>query len=289
MVRWTTRSLLAATCLGVAALMIVTGCERKSTATSQPAPQPEEQVSTDNLTLLPAESRVWTRDEALAHLDDEKLAVCAAVRIVQLSDTVPLCLPGELCDNLIKRLRLVQLNEAYHALGLTDFRDERRLYAPVLITVTGDVEQLAEGVEEECLSLHIAEDPDVFPHVAVVPGRVLLIEDVVAVALSLEPTEQARFELRRFKDFPYISLVALHAADEDEAARFAWEPYELVFTGPAIDMLPDPPGGRFNIDMELSERLEPMGGLLPEPEEIKTTPDQPEEAPRRFDDDLIAA
>ena len=155
-----------------------------------------------------------------------------------------------------------------------------------MISTEGEAELLAEGPEEELLILHVAEDAEVFPHVVTLPQRVLLIEEEVSTAIELEPDERVRFELREQEGYPYVGLVLLRAGDE--VARYLWDPDELVFMGPLIDKLPDPPGGKFLVNIDASARLEPLGGELPEPKPIpETPPDLPEQP--AWGDDLLPA
>ena len=83
---------------------------------------------------------------------------------------------------------------------------------------------------------------------------------------NLPPSPRRRALARRAGLHP-ASPVAVAAV-----ATYKWDPYELVFVGPAVDALPDPPGGRFHIDVAASRRLEPMGGELPESRPIQRPP-----------------
>lgn len=65
-----------------------------------------------------------------------------------------------------------------------------------------------------------------------------------------------------------------------EVARYRWDVYENSFAGPAADKLPDPPGGRFEMDLEASEALLPVGGELPPPMK-NTEPPIPASQPGR--------
>jgi hypothetical protein len=244
------------------------GCDSRGKPTSQTSP--------GDLAVAAAD---WSREEAAGRLDAAQDGVRAAVRLVHLADCVPLCAPDELTAVQMRGLRLVRLREDLWALGLADRREPRNVRAPVLISATGEVTPLAEGVEEELLVLHVSRDADVFPHVAVFPQRVLLIGEQPVPALVLEAGQRVRFALRTERRFSYLALLAPTDAGETEVARYRWDPYEVTFTGPASDKLPDPPGGRFRIDLKASERLEPIGGELPEPEENKPRPRPPEELP----------
>ena len=249
------------TCTVATCLALSPACRRSDAPTTQPsAPQ-----RTPPAVLLAPESHAWSQDEATAHLGDDKLGLSAAVRLVQLSEQQPLCVPESPTDALLGRLRLVHLNRHYWALGLADRTVTDCLRAPVLITAAGDVEVLADDVEEEMLVLHVSDDPDVFPHLVILPQTVLLVEAEITSAVALQPNDNVRFELRTQAGYPYIALLLLHGEPDSEAARYLWEPYELVLTGPACDSLPEPPGGKLNVDMASSLRFEPVGGELPEP------------------------
>ncbi len=53
-----------------------------------------------------------------------------------------------------------------------------------------------------------------------------------------------------------------------EAARYQWDPFESMFMGPAADKLPPPLKGRFELDLESSSWLQPVGGEIGEPDDI---------------------
>lgn len=61
-----------------------------------------------------------------------------------------------------------------------------------------------------------------------------------------------------------------------EVARYKWDPYELTFSGPAVDKLPDPPGGKFELNIADSHYLVPVGGEIPEPPPPKPPPGEQE-------------
>ena len=240
-------------------LTLCAGCDSRGKA---PTTRPVKTTATS--TLIAPESLAWSREEAGAHLADNKLGISAAVRLIRLADLSPLCVPAELTDAHVRQLRLVHLAAERWALGLVIKRDEQRLRAAVLISVAGDVALPADGFDEELLVLCVSKDPEVFPHVALLPERVLLLDRDVTTAIVLEPTEDVHFELREQRGFSYIALVLLQRGPRDEVARYRWDPYEQTFLGPAVDVLPDPPGGKFRIDLPVSGRLEPVGGELPE-------------------------
>jgi hypothetical protein len=242
----------------------------------EPRDKPTTQATPANPGVLAAD---WSREEAARRLEDAQDGVRAAVRLVRLADCVPLCAPDDLTDAQMHRLRLVRLREDLWVLGLADRREPRNVRAPILISASGEVSPLADGVEEELLVLHVSRDADVFPHVAVFPQRVLLIGEQPVPALVLEAGQRVRFALRTERRFSYLALLAPTDGGETEVARYRWDPYEATFTGPACDKLPDPPGGRFRMDLKASARLEPMGGELPEPEQNKPAPRPREELP----------
>lgn len=250
-------------------LAVCLGCDTKANpgASSQPAGtlQPA-------LTLIAPESAQWSLADAAARLTDPKLGISAAVRLVRLANVSPLCVPAELTDEQVRRLRLVPLGVDRFALGLADKKDERRLHAPVLISATGEIALLAGGTDEEALVLHVSKDAEVFPHVAVLPDRTLLVEQDVTPAIVLGPEPNVRFELREQRGFSYIALVLPGPGRAKEVARYRWDPYELTFIGPAIDRLPDPPGGKFSVDLKASRRLVPEGGEVPETQPNKERP-----------------
>jgi hypothetical protein len=250
--------------VGTAGLAVCLGCN----PTNQPATQPAAKGPALSKLIAPA-SLAWSRAEACTHLGDGELGVSAAVRLVRLAELSPLCVPDELSDAHVRRLRLVPLGPGRRALGLADRKDQRRLLAPVLIAADGEVTRLAEGTEEEAVVLCVSADADVFPHLAVLPQRVLMVGEDVVPAIVLEAEENVRFDLRQERGFSYIGLVLTGLAPAGEVARYRWDPYELAFMGPAADKLPDPPGGRFQIDLKASRRLEPVGGEIPEPEPPK--------------------
>ncbi len=239
-----------------------------------PAPEPNP--------ILP-ESETWSREQALEHLADETTRLSAAVRLVRLSETEPICVPDPLPDQLARRLRVAQLTESRWALGLAT-KTERRLAAPLLIEAGGEITIPAEGLEQELALLCLAEDPNLYPHLLFLPDRVLIIDDRQTHALYAQSPPGLRFDLVLENDYPYVKLFRRSVKPETdgrpgewvELARYSWDPYELAFSGPLSDELPDPPGGLFLLDLELSEALIPVGGVLPDPQPFETPAAQPE-------------
>lgn len=264
---------------GSLVLLVALGCKRN--APPPTGPQTSAGPAAAEALLAP-ESAEWTAAEACTHLEDAKLGLSAAVRLVRLAAVEPLCLPADAPDALLGKLRLVRLNDEYWALGIAQGRQADALYAPVLISTTGEVQRVAEDIEEELATLHIAADPEVFPHVVIRPQRVQIIDDYgLSTAVVLNPDQRVRFTLRRHEGFPYVALVVLDRADDDEAARYTWGPYELVFLGPAQDRLPIAGDEYFAIDVQASERWEPLGGELPETKPVQPmpSPDEPQRRP----------
>ncbi len=256
-------------------------------AASQPAEPPAPEPEPERNPLLP-ESETWSREEALAQLTDDTTRLSAAVRLIRLAEALPLCVPDPLPVEIARRLRVVALSESRWALGLV-MPEERRLASPVLIDSDGEVTLPVEGIEEEVAVLCCAEDAELFPHLLFLPGEVFILGDELQPALVAKSPPGLRFDLRFENDYPYIALLwrtpptATDAAGEStpgepiELARYKWDPWELAFSGPLCDKLPDPPGGLFELDLELSEALIPVGGVLPEPPAIETPVVDPNE------------
>jgi hypothetical protein len=147
----------------------------------------------------------------------------------------------------------------------------------VLIAMDGEVTLPATGFEEEVAVLHVSDDSDVFPHLIVTPTRVLWVADDVTSALVGKRLPHVAFSWVPNDGFPYIAMRLSGAVGESsELARYAWDPYEFAFMGPLADKLPDPPAGRFELDLEASKALVPVGGEIPEPEPLAQPQDQPQ-------------
>lgn len=244
-----------------------------------PAPQPSP--------LLP-ESEAWSRQEALDKLADEAASLSAAVRLVRLAGADPLCVPDPLSAEFARRLRVVALSETLWALGLGT-SDQDRLRSPVLIDAAGAVMLPVDGVEEEVALLWVAEDTQLFPHVLTALERVWIVGDELHPALVTMSPAGLRFEVREEDDVPYVVLLWRRlsevAGEGDQAtggepvevARYTYDPYEFAFMGPLADKLPDPPGGLFELDLEHSEGLIPVGGEIPEPPPIEVPKFEPRE------------
>jgi hypothetical protein len=264
-------------------LGLVAGCGSKDdsdqpattrpTADTQPTEQPRQQS-----VILP-QSQSWSCEEALAKLDDESAAVSAAVRLVRLSAAAPLGVPDPLPARIATRLRVLRLSDALWALGWSVAGHENRLRSAVLIGSAGEVELPVSGTEEEFSLLYVSDDVDVFPHLLITPLRVLIVAAPVQPAIMAKSLGDSRFAMRHERGFPYVALVCSGAAEAEgdqeppaepvEVARYAWDPYEMSFMGPAADKLPDPPGGRFEIDLKQSPALVPVGGEIAKPDPVE--------------------
>ena len=262
---------------------LVAGCSSKDDpdqhSTTQPAAdtQPTEQPHEKSV-ILP-ESRSWSCEEALAKLDDEAAGVSAAVRLVRLAEAAPLGVPDPLPPRIAARLRVLRLSDGLWALGWSVAGHENRLRSAVLIGSAGEVELPVSGTEEELSLLHVSDDADVFPHLLITPLRVLIVATPVEPAIVAKSLGDSRFAMRHERGFPYVALVCGGAAEGEgdqeppaepvEVARYKWDPYEMAFMGPASDKLPDPPGGRFEIDVKQSLALIPVGGEIGEPDPVE--------------------
>ncbi len=244
-----------------------------SPATTAPATAPASRPAPH---LLP-EAQHWSRTDALTHLTDETTRLSAAVRLVRLAGAEPPIVPDPLPPKMIARLRVVRLSDTFWALGLAT-RNVRRLAAPLLIDKNGAVRRPLDPAEEKGSVLCISPDAELFPHLLLAPRRVLLVRDEVSVMLVGHALPGCGFDVRNKDGYWYLALVFRRAdrassqpasqPAQVEVARYEWDPYEESFTGPARDKLPDPPGGDFELDVDASAGLVPVGGDLPEPPPI---------------------
>ncbi|MFO0840452.1 MAG: hypothetical protein U1D55_18240 [Phycisphaerae bacterium] len=207
--------------------------------------------------ILP-ESRSWTREEALAALPDEKRRVSAALRLVRLANVETPALPDPLPRDLAARLRFIAVSEDWLALGLEDASNPAHLEAPILISRDGDV-RLTPGVSE----LRLAEDLRLFPHLLIGPQRVFNAAFPEQPLLALKSPEKAAFALGSEPPRRYVAVVLQIDGQPVEVGKYGWDAIEGSFFGPAMDTLPDPPGGTFAINLPESHGLQPVGGILP--------------------------
>lgn len=276
----------AAGALGLAA----GGCERRPPALPPPAAsQPALELAADAqptsaaapLDPILSASHQWTVAEALERLADDAAAPSAALRLVRLAGLKIRELPEPLPADVAARLRVHVLPNALRIVGIADADDAQRVHTPLIIDADGGVRPPGDGA---AWTLHLADDPDIFPHLLIGPQRVLNAAELHEAALLLASPADLAFDLRRTDGYPYVALLLPGEGAAIEVGRFAWEPYERAFVGPAVDRLPTPPGGVFRMDLRESAALQPVGGLIEEPDPLNKPP--PERPQRPEDDDL---
>lgn len=280
------------TLIGVVAVLAV-GCSgpAQPSATSRPAPaasRPAAAASAPTTrTVLVPEVNEWSAEECLANLDDDELRVSAAVRLVRLSGRPCAAVPPRLDQDAASRLRVERLDAGTHVLGVADASAPRAIRNPVLIDAGGAVHELsvvnppgsgaaASQPGPEGAVLIVSTDGEVFPHVVVTRTRVYLAAAPDKPALTLRRPDDLRFDVRSGEGYEYVALLHESAAGEEcEAARYLWDPFELRFMGPASDRLAPPLSGRFELDLNESHALLPVGGEIPAPDPLKPVADQP--------------
>jgi hypothetical protein len=300
---------------GAALLMLALlpiGCNEPPPSPAAPAPASQPGGAAAEQTAPPParnpilrESREWTAAQCVAFLGEETRAISAAARLVVLSGSQAALAADPLPAEVVARLRLVRVSNQFRVLGVAAEHDEAQLRTPVWIDGEGGVITLPEACERTAV-LHVAADADIFPHL-VICGRVVFnAADPEHAALTVQRPEAVEFELRQQDRFRYVALVLRPAAEPAaaqamlqpatrpaatrpashpapapsvavEVVRYKWDPYELVFTGPAVDKLPDPPGGKFELNVAGSHYLVPVGGEIPEPPTPKPPPAEQEQ------------
>lgn len=245
----------------------------QTTAATQPAPVVAAKQA--GPAILP-ESHAWTREQAVERLNDEKTALSAAVRLARLADIRWPTLPEPLPAATAAKLRVLRVSETQYVLGLGSDQHERAVRVPLLIETGGTVVPLSEP--EDYLVFYVSRDVEIFPHLLIGAGFVTNFAQRDRPAIMLKTGAGLRFELRTQNDYPYVGLMCPQATPPAEVARYAWDPYEHTFAGPAIDKLPHPPGGKFEMDLEQSTGLQPVGGEIPEP-----TPNTPPPGEKRYE------
>lgn len=267
-------------------LLALPACSRQSPPgpntpqpASQSAPNPPP-TPPEPPAVIPA-SHDWSKAEALEKIAnaaaDAPTRLSAAVRLVRLSSERPLCLPDPLPDELARHLRVLSLGKQGWALGLARDKRPRQVRSPVLIAPDGAVALPADGAEEEVAVLHASSRPESFPHLVITPQRVLLVADKPKPALLARSLGPLRFDVRRREKFVYLALVLPQAAAAPQdsggasgdagqtdvvVAEYRWDVYEETFSGPAADRLPPPHTGRFELDLNASPALLPIGGEM---------------------------
>lgn len=268
-------------------------------AASQPALAPALPASQPARNPILPESREWTAAQCVAYLGDEPRGVSAAARLVVLAHAQSPLAADPLPADTAARLRLMRVSTQYRVLAVASESDSTQLRAPVWIDGEGGVLTLPEECQRSAV-LHVSADADIFPHL-VICGRVVFnAADPEHAALTVVRPEAVEFELRLQDRFRYVALVlpqapttqpasrgatqpgatqpATHPAPRSpvEVARYRWDPYELSFSGPAADKLPDPPGGKFELNVADSHYLVPVGGEIPEAPAPKPPPGEQE-------------
>jgi hypothetical protein len=274
------------------------GEDRREAPPVQPQPGAETRPDQPDAAELPAaapavrpESSEWSRDDALARLDDESARLSAAVRLARLSNVTPEWLADPLSEEEAARLSLLPLAEKRWALGLTVPGQAGRSLNPLLISGDGSVSPMRDPGEVGPWLLCVSDAPEYFPHVLIGRTRVLLAGEPLQTALVGRKLSGVRFDVHEREGLRRLVLVLTDPLDEHAAAEgavpgrpdarvvaeYRWDVVEQVFVGPASDKLPDPPGGRFELDVEASVGLLPVGGETP-----ATAPAAPPER-KRFD------
>lgn len=270
-------------------LLLPGGCSRES---APPPPANANSAATnptneDNseLTLLPADFASWSRDLAVRNLhEDGKVQLAAAVRLAQLADANALLAPDEITDETVKLLTLRPLDDERFLFGARRSLNHDGLRAPVIIANDGAVTPLLTGIDEELGVFYESDDVDIFPHLLVMPDRVAVLRDEAEDAILLASANAAcRFRCVDEDGSRRLELTATAAEGEPRTvARYNWDPYELLFVGPASDYLDEAQEQTFELDTAASVLLIPQGGIIPKPKE-EPKPAEEEDGPRILD------
>jgi len=253
----------------VLVLCAAPGCRREEGATASGTPeeataQPQP-AQRDRQAATRSVGQDWTSEEALRLLGRSDTAVRAALRLVELAGEHPVCVAAAESGDTSKRLHVLRVNDDWWALGLAT-EDRRTVASPVLIGADGFVVQPVKADEVGASHLVVSDDPRLFPHLLIAPMRVVIIADELRPALVGRHMAGVHFEYARGDDRPTVLLVLDAPAEKSRrrVAEYRWDPYEAMFMGPLADRLPDPPGGRFELDLQASEALVPVGGEISE-------------------------
>ncbi len=240
-------------------------CQRRpEPPATQPASRPAEPPATAPASRLPLpQAADWSRAQALERLDDKQrdTRLSAAWRLLQLdklSDALPE--PLEECD-------VMALGEDQWVLGrLGD--DRRYLVAPVVFAADGPARVLLAGDPERATArLWVSDLTELMPHLLLTTTRVYALGEEPRIMLAAGDLAGCRFAVRNEEGLPYLALLHGTGPDAAEVARYDYDGYEESFYGPASDELPPPAEGRFELDLDASEGLVPVGGELDEPNE----------------------
>lgn len=266
------------------------GCD--GSPLSNPSPSPTSSPATQ---AAPAPAKVisplvdgwdaWSAEEAIERLADERARLSAAVRLIRLAGAEPLIAPDPLPARLAGTLRVVAVDDETWLLG-RQIPNSSGLASPLIVKADGEVLLLVTGAEEEAAIAYLSEDADRFPHLMVTPLRVAILRDAaLETALTVQSIPGLRFALKhedgatrltlRLRDPSQLETVGDEPPKAD-VAEYRWDRLEEMFLGPAADLLPDPPGGRFDLDLAASPLLIPIGGEIPAPPEpLEPPPDLP--------------
>lgn len=283
------RRLTRQSCVMCLALLI--GCDGTQTANSNKPPippasvaatQPGAQVAAEAAAPPPpllAESRKWSREQAAEQLSDAAAAISAAVRLIELAEPESRYAQGEWPVERVNRLRLLPIGDSEYVFGVADESNAKLLAQAMRIAVDGSVKAIA--VEEmPDARVYVSPDRDLFPALLIGKRQVRMLSDIESEALTIESPDNLRFDLHEKDEIASVLLMLDGAGGAVEAARYRWDPYELTFIGPACDKLPDPPGGKFQLDLKRCAALTPMGGeLLPPPKIDDNRPAAEKEGP----------
>lgn len=231
---------------------------------------------------------------------DDSTRLSAALRLIRLADIHASAVPDPLPDRAAAGLRVENVHGGGWVLGRGGLEQDR-LASPILIDAGGGVTLPVEGAEEEVSQFVPSDDAAVFPDLVLTPTRVLIVDNPVRTVLVAKDLGGARIDVQHQDETPLIVLLftppattapasapasaPFSAPSSDSSAptsapanapvvvaRYYWDQIELAFVGPASDRLPDPPGGFFELDLELSTGLVPVGGEL---KPIEPAPDSP--------------
>lgn len=277
-------------CLVVIPAMLAAACGERPAAPAA-ASRPAGSAPATQAAATPAapgefkplpESTNWSAAEAFAHLNDESPVVTrsAALRLLALSGLAPACLPAVLSEESAASLRVVELSESLYVFGRE--LAPGHLACPVLLSSPGTA-QVPYNADAGFADFFVSDDADLFPHVLVAAGAVRIAADELRDAIVAADLGPARFTVLREERRSFVALVLPGDPPDTprEIARYRWDPFELMFMGPASDAFPADVGGRFVIDLHRSPALVPVGGEIPAsaPNLPATTEDRPASQP----------
>lgn len=278
----------------LASMLIITligGCDGGGNPPAKPTPQKPAEPP-----VLDPNSQQWSIGEALGKLDERESAVSAAVRLIRLAGVEPTVVPDQLPREVAQALRVVSLSDEHWAVGLWQVGERSHLWGPVIIDIAGKVTLIGEewGNWEPTL-LRLSPDTDLYPHLIIATDRVLIATQPDEPALLIdEGGEVVRFTLQADEDYPAVEVV-LREDPSVTVAEFRWDYYELSFMGPARERIPEEHGGgEIALDLQQSQKLVPIGGIIEQPEIPEApptdgTPPQNEAPPPDVDIDTVPA